>query len=46
MDHNLLALVYLHSLGFSQRALSRIFETRSDYGEVYDTLSRESLAHL
>lgn len=46
IDSSLLTLVYLHSLGFSQRALSRIFETRDNYEEVYNNLSPELLLKL
>lgn len=43
---NLLSLVFLHSIGLSQRALARIFETQEDYKEFYQNLSHESLRKL
>ena len=46
MDQNLLSLVYLHSLGFSQRALSRIFEEQENYQEFYLALDRKRLEQL
>jgi len=45
MDH-LLPLVFLHSLGFSQKALSRIFENNENYGDFYDGLNHQSLQRL
>lgn len=39
-------LAYLHSLGFSQRSLVRIFATSDNYEEFYDNLSQESLKKL
>lgn len=42
----LLPLVFLHSLGFSQKALSRIFENSEDYGDFYDNLDHSSLQKL
>ena len=45
MNH-LLSLVFLHSLGFSQRALSRIFEKNENYADFYTALSPAILKHL
>lgn len=45
MNH-LLPLVFLHSLGFSQKALSRIFEGSEDYAGFYDRLDYPSLQKL
>lgn len=39
-------LAYLHSLGFSQKSLVRIFATSDNYEEFYDALSQESLKKL
>ncbi len=46
MDQNLLSLVYLHSLGFSQRALSRIFEEQENYEAFYLGLDSKRLEQL
>jgi len=40
------SLVFLHSIGLSQRALSRIFEEDENYKDFFDTLSRPSLERL
>lgn len=45
MDH-LFPLVFLHSLGFSQKALSRIFENGENYGDFYDRLDYQLLQKL
>ena len=39
-------LIYLHSVGFTQRALSRIFEHDENYKDFYTALSHESLRKL
>jgi len=39
-------LAYLHSLGFSQKSLVRIFATQENYEDFYNNLSRESLKKL
>lgn len=46
MNPSLLSLVFLHSLGFSQRALCRIFETRDNYEEIYESLDLATLQKL
>lgn len=45
MNH-LLPLVFLHSIGFSQKALSRIFESSEEYGDFYDRLDYGLLQKL
>lgn len=44
--NNLLFLVFLHSIGFSQRALSRIFEKEENYEYFYNKLSFQILEKL
>lgn len=39
-------LAYLHTIGFTQKNLSVIFETNSSYQEFFDNLSFENLAKL
>lgn len=46
MNSSLLPLVFLHSIGFTQKALSRIFATNENYGEFYAALSHETLRNL
>ena len=46
MNQNLFSLVLLHSVGFSQRALCRIFETRDNYEEIYNDLDQVLLEKL
>ncbi|MDD5198013.1 MAG: DNA-processing protein DprA [Candidatus Gracilibacteria bacterium] len=43
---NLLFLVYLHSIGLSQRALSRIFEKEENYEDFYNKLDFQILEKL
>lgn len=42
----LVFLVFLHSIGLTQKALCRIFEHREDYNIFYKDLSHESLRKL
>lgn len=44
--NNLLPLVFLHSIGFSQRALSRIFEQEENYEDFYNKLEHRDLQSL
>lgn len=45
MNH-LLPLVYLHSIGFTQKALTRIFAKEENYEDFYDKLDRQVLTNL
>lgn len=44
MNH--LSIAFLHSLGFSQRALAKIFRDRTDYDAFYQSLSPDVLRLL
>lgn len=39
-------LVYLHSIGFSQKSLGRIFEKNTNYEDFYNKLDREVLQKM
>ena len=43
---HLLPLVYLHSIGFSQRALSRVFEKEENYEDFYNKLNFQILEKI
>ncbi len=44
--NNFLSLVLLHSAGFTQKALSRIFENDENYEDFYNSISLEKLQKL
>ncbi|HBB27147.1 TPA: hypothetical protein DCZ36_01460, partial [Candidatus Gracilibacteria bacterium] len=44
--NRLLPLIYLHSIGFTQRALSRIFEKEENYEDFYNKLDYGVLKKL
>lgn len=44
--HHLLPLIYLHSIGFTQKAISRIFEHEENYGDFYGKLDYGMLQKL
>lgn len=39
-------LIYLHSIGFTQKALSRIFEDHEEYENFYNTFDQKKLLSL
>jgi hypothetical protein len=41
-----LYLVFLHTIGFSQKALSRIFEGKNNYQEFYENIRHPILETL
>lgn len=45
MNH-LLPLVYLHSIGFTQKTLSRMFAKEENYEDFYENLDHKILANL
>lgn len=42
----LLPLIFLHSIGFSQKALARIFENRENYEDFYNQIDYHFLQNL
>ena len=44
--NSLLYLVFLHTIGFSQKALSRLFEKKTHYQEFYENIDQLTLEQL